>query len=161
MSPPPQTVLDLVTRYNREERTFQSAAYGEADTRKEFVEPLFHALGWDVYNSDHHSERYKDVVNEYSLRVGSSHKAPDYAFRVGGTRTFFVEAKRPGVDITRDSSPAYQLRRYGWTAKLPVSVLLNFRDIAIYDCGRRPKESDGPSVARTLLISWRDLKRFV
>ena len=102
------------------------------------------------------AEAYKDVVNEYSLKVGGSHKAPDYAFRVGGIRKFFVEAKRPG-SISTDPAPAYQLRRYGWTAKLPVSVLTNFRHIAVYDCAIRPNQTDRPSVARTLLIPWSEL----
>ena len=56
----------------------------------------------DVANTSMFAEAYKDVVNEYSLKVGGSHKAPDYAFRVGGVRKFFVEAKRPGVDISTD-----------------------------------------------------------
>lgn len=153
----PPLVQSLIERYTREEHILQSAAYGEADLRKEFVEPLFTALGWDVANVSQHAETYKDVINEYSLRIGDTHKAPDYAFRVGGNRIFFVEAKRPGVDITVDPAPAYQLRRYGWTAKLPISILVNFRHLAIYDCGRRPKESDRPAVARTLLIPWRQL----
>ena len=157
MGTPPSSVLDLVARYEREKTVLQSDAYGEADTRKEFIEPLFAALGWDVVNKRMYAEAYKDVVNEYGLKVGDSHKAPDYAFRVGGVRRFFVEAKRPGIDISRDISAAYQLRRYGWTAKLPVSVLVNFRHIAIYDCAKRPHQSDRPSVARTLLIPWTEL----
>jgi len=157
MAPVPQIILDLVARYERETSTLQSPAYGESNCRKEFVDPLFTALGWDVANVAQSTEAFKDVVNEYSLRIGDSHKAPDYAFRIGGTRTFFVEAKRPGVDITSDAAPAYQLRRYGWTANLPISVLTNFRDIAIYDCGPRPKASDRPSAARTLLIHWAEL----
>ena len=152
-----QTVLDLLARYEREKTVLQSDAYGEADTRKEFIEPLFAALGWDVTNRSMYAEAYKDVVNEYSLKVGSTHKAPDYAFRVGGVRKFFVEAKRPGIDVSTDSASAYQLRRYGWTAKLPVSVLTNFRHIAVYDCAKRPEQTDRPSVARTLLIPWSEL----
>jgi hypothetical protein len=153
----PREVKDLLARYDRESKVFQSDAYGEADTRKEFIEPLFAALGWDVWNKALHSEAYKDVVNEYSLKIGKTHKAPDYAFRIGGTRTFFVEAKRPGVDITKDSDAAYQLRRYGWTAKLSVSVLINFRHIAVYDCTIRPSATDKAAKARTLLIPWSEL----
>lgn len=153
----PQEILDLVARYNRETQVLQSDAYGEADTRKEFIEPLFTALGWDVANVAKHAEAYKDVVNEFSLKVGVSHSAPDYAFRLGGTRKFFVEAKRPGVDISKDRTSAYQLRRYGWTGKLPVSVLANFRHIAIYDCARRPSETDNAATARTLIVPWQDL----
>ena len=65
---------------------------------------------------------------------------------------FFVEAKRPSIDISRDGASAYQLRRYGWTAKLPVSVLTNFRHLAVYDCTRQPAPTDRASAARTLLV---------
>ena len=159
VSDTPQIVLDLVDRYAREQKVLQSNAYGEADTRKEFLEPLFTALGWDVANKSLYAEAYKDVVNEYSLKIGATHKAPDYAFRVGGIRKFFVEAKRPGIDLSTDIEPAYQLRRYGWTAKLPVSVLTNFRYTAVYDCTKRPSETDRASAARTLIIAWSDLDK--
>ena len=40
----------------------------------------------------------------------------------GGTMPkFFLEIKRPSVNIKDDAQPAFQLRRYGWTAKLPLS----------------------------------------
>ena len=35
---------------------------------------------------------------------------------------FFVEAEKPSVDIKNDIGPAYQVRRYGYTAKVPLSV---------------------------------------
>jgi hypothetical protein len=39
-------------------------------------------------------------------------------------RKFFVEAKKPSVDIKGAESPAFQLRRYAWSAKLPLSIQL-------------------------------------
>jgi hypothetical protein len=33
-------------------------------------------------------------------------KAPDYGFYVGGARKFFVEAKKPSVNLEGDTSPA-------------------------------------------------------
>jgi Alw26I/Eco31I/Esp3I family type II restriction m6 adenine DNA methyltransferase len=148
----PRSVRRQVERFLRDKTFLVSDRYGEADTRKEFIDPMFEALGWDMANAHGYADAYKDVVHEYSLKIGDTHKAPDYSFRVGGNRRFFLEAKRPGVDITKDPGPAYQLRRYAWTAKLPVSALSNFRHIAIYDCTKRPSESDKPAVARTLLV---------
>jgi len=45
--------------------------------------------------------------------VAGANKAPDYSFRVGGVRKFFVETKKPFVNIKDNWEPAYQLRRYG------------------------------------------------
>jgi hypothetical protein len=47
---------------------------------------------------------------------------------------FFVEAKKPSVFIKDDITPAYQVRRYGWSAKLPISIITDFEEFAIYDC---------------------------
>ena len=33
-------------------------------------------------------------------------------------RKFFVEAKKPSVNLKHTPEPAYQLRRYAWSAKL-------------------------------------------
>ena len=55
-------------------------------------------------------------------------------YRIGGNRKFFLEAKKPAVDISEAVSPAYQLRRYAWSAKLPISILTDFEDFAVYDC---------------------------
>jgi hypothetical protein len=45
---------------------------------------------------------YRDVIFEDSLKVGGATKAPDYCFRIGGMRKFFVEAKKPSVNIATD-----------------------------------------------------------
>ena len=74
-------------------------------------------------------------------------KAPDYSFNYG-KRLFFLEAKKPSVDIKNDINPSYQLRRYGWTAKLPISILTNFEDLAIYDCRIKPSHNDSAGIAR-------------
>jgi len=73
---------------------------------------------------------YRDVIFEDSLKVGGATKAPDYSFRIGGQRKIFVEAKKPSVNIATDIGPAFQLRRYAWSAKLPLSILTNFEEFA-------------------------------
>jgi hypothetical protein len=97
---------------------------------------------------------YRDVIFEDSLKVGGATKAPDYCFRIGGMRKFFVEAKKPSVNIAADSGPAFQLRRYAWTAKLPVSILSDFEEFAVYDCRLRPFKTDKPATARIKLLRY-------
>ena len=46
-------------------------------------------------NERGHAEAYKEVIHEDAIKVGGSTKAPDYCFRIGGARKFFVEAKKP------------------------------------------------------------------
>jgi type I restriction-modification system DNA methylase subunit len=141
-------ISDLVDRFERNIEGYRSPAYNETELRREFVDPFFEALGWDVTNKAGYAEQYKDVVHEDAIKMAGATKAPDYCFRIGGTRKFFLETKKPSVDIKDQSDPAHQLRRYAWSAKLPLSLLTNFKELAIYDCRLRPRPSDKPSVGR-------------
>ena len=138
----------LVERFERNLEQHRRAEYSEANVRNEFIEPFFEALGWDVHNRFGASELNKDVVHEESVRVGSGIKAPDYTFKIGPSRAFFVEAKKPSVSIQSDVGPAYQLRRYAWSAHLPLSILTDFEEFAVYDCTRCPKPNDKAAVGR-------------
>jgi len=144
----PREVLDLVDRFIRHRDSYSQAAYKEAQVCVEFIMPMFHALGWDVYNQQGYAEAYKDVIHQHSLRTASGIEAPDYCFRVGGTPKFFLEAKKPAVNVGTDISPAYQLRRYAWTAKLSLSVLTDFEEFAVYDTRLKPVMADRASTAR-------------
>jgi len=120
----PKEVKKLVERFRENREAYLSREYNETQLRRESLDPFFKALGWDVDNEQGYAEAYKDVVHEDAIKVGGATKAPDYAFRIGGTRKFFVEAKRPSVGIKDDPDAAYQLRRYAWSAKLPLSCRL-------------------------------------
>src|SRR5260370_8597838 len=152
----PDVVVELIERYERNRNAYRSGQYNEARLRIEFLNPFFEALGWDVNNRQGYAEAYKDVIYEDAIKVGAATKAPDYCFRVGGTRKFFVEAKKPAVNIKDDKEPAFQLRRYAWSAKLPLSVMTDFEEFAIYDCSVKPDQSDKSSTARTDYIFYTD-----
>jgi len=151
----------LVERFERNLDAYRSGKYKEEQLRLEFINPFFQTLGWDVDNEQGYAEAYKEVIHEDSIRIGGATKAPDYCFRIGGTRKFFVEAKKPSVDIKENIHPAYQLRRYAWSAKLPLSILTDFEEFAVYDCRIKPAKTDKASVARILYIEYSDyLKRW-
>jgi len=152
----PAQVLDLVERFGRNQDAYRSGSYNETQARREFIDPFFKALGWDIDNEAGYAPAYKDVVHEDAIKVGGLTKAPDYCFRIGGTRKFFVEAKRPAVNLKTDVSPAFQLRRYSWSAKLPLSILTDFQELAIYDCRIQPFKTDSPAIARTLYFQYTD-----
>jgi type I restriction-modification system DNA methylase subunit len=109
-----------------------------------------------VNNTQGYAEAYKDVIHEDAIKIGSATKAPDYCFRIGGARKFFLEAKKPSIDIKGDPGPAYQLRRYAWSAKLPLSILSDFQELAVYDCRIRPVLGDKSSTARVKFYSYTD-----
>ncbi len=156
MAATPTGITQLIEKFEQNLESYRNPAYGETQVRVEFINPLFDALGWDVANKAGHAEAYKDVIHEDAIKVGGATKAPDYSFRVGGTRKFFLEAKKPAISIKDETSPAYQLRRYAWSAKLSLSILINFAEFAVYDCRQPPKETDKASVGRVLYLTYKE-----
>ncbi len=152
----PKEIVDLVDRFENNLASYKSGHYNETQVRREFVDPFFKALGWDVDNEQGFAEAYKDVIHEDAVKVGTTTKAPDYSFRIGGQRKFFLEAKKPSVDIKDDIHPAFQLRRYAWTMKLPLSVLTDFEEFAVYDCNVKPDKMDKASNARIFYLNYKD-----
>ena len=154
--PAPREILELVARFEQHLDAYRSGQYNETQLRREFLDPFFRALGWDVDNTAGHAEAYKDVIHEDQVLVGGVMKAPDYSFRIGGTRKFFLEAKKPSVAIKDEPAPAFQLRRYAWSAKLPVSILSDFEEFALYDGRFKPHKNDPASAARIFYCTFRD-----
>ncbi|MGN1280449.1 MAG: Eco57I restriction-modification methylase domain-containing protein [Succinivibrio sp.] len=119
--------------------------YNEHSCRIEYIDPLLKILGWDVANERGLAPQYREVIAE---NYSTSTDRPDYTMTLRGVAKFFVEAKKPSVDITRATDPAFQTRKYGWNANHRIAVLTNFEYLAIYDTCYVPKEEDGCAVAR-------------
>ncbi|MDP2217491.1 MAG: Eco57I restriction-modification methylase domain-containing protein [Methanolobus sp.] len=154
--PVPPAITELVERFNQYYSKYTSPSYNETQVRREFIDPLFKALGWDVDNTQAYDERYKEVIHEDAVKVGGKTKAPDYSFRIGGSRKFFVEAKKPAVNLKENPEPAYQLRRYAWSAKLPISILTDFEEFIVYDCTKKPSPKDKSSLGRIEYYTYKD-----
>ena len=151
-----KTIESLVARFTENISQYKKTNYDEANTRVDFIDPFFEALGWDVANKQGYAEQYREVVREDKVIIVGKHKAPDYSFRIGGIRKFFVEAKKPSVDLKRDVTPAFQLRRYAYTAKLPLSILTDFEELSVYDTRIKPSVKDTASVSRIFYCNYKD-----
>jgi len=147
-------VEGLIERFARNLDVYKRGDYREAHVRVEFIDPFFEILGWDVRNVQGYAEQYKDVIHEDAIKVSGATRAPDYCFRIGGVRKFFLEAKKPLISVKGDIGPAYQLRRYAWSAKLPLSILTDFEEFSVYDCRQRPKPADKASAGRVMYLTF-------
>lgn len=125
--------------------------YNEHSCRVEYIDPLLKILGWDVENSRGVAPQYREVIAE---NYSSKTDRPDYSMTLRGVTKFFVEAKKPAVDISKQSGPALQARKYGWNANHKISVLTNFEYLVIYDTTAIPQETDTCSVARYRLFHY-------
>ena len=151
--PAPENIRQLVNRFEEHLDAYRSGKYNETQLRNEFLNPFFEALGWDVLNKEGNAEEYKHVIHEDSLEVEGVKKAPDYAFKIGKERKFFVEAKKPSVKIETNPEFAFQLRRYVWSAKLPLGILTDFEEFAVYECRSKPTPSDKVRTGRPIQVA--------
>ena len=146
-----EQVAELVQTYSNNYPQFQRATYNETQVRVDFVNRFFKLLGWDVDNERGLPQHLREVTHEATVVVEEDgvhrSKKPDYSFKVGTEVLYFLETKKPAVNLTIDAAPAFQLRRYGWSGNLKVSVLTNFTDLYIYDCSVRPREGGDIGIA--------------
>ena len=154
--PAPDSVRRLVATFDTHFAHYKSNAYNETQTRREFLDPLFKALGWDIDNSAGIAANFKDVIHEDAIKIGDFLKAPDYCFRHSGSRKFFLEAKKPSTDVKTGIQPAFQLRRYAWSAKLSLSILSDFEEFAFYDTRIKPASNDKASTARLFYCNYKE-----
>lgn len=153
-------VAELVRNFQRNEADYLHVTYNETQARTDFITPLLEAFGWDVHNEAGHPGALREVIEEATVEVGEERlsKRPDYELRLARQRKLFVEAKKPNVRIDRNRDAAFQTRRYGYSASLPISILTNFHQLAIYDCLPVPTQTDEAHVARLLLIQYKDFE---
>jgi adenine-specific DNA-methyltransferase len=129
---------------------YLSNDYQESEVRKDFIDKIFSALGWDV---DHNFQLdpYRQEVKIEKSAKGERGKA-DYAFSLSPffhRVRFFVEAKRPQSDIATPDN-CFQAIRYSWPRRVPIAVLTDFYNIHIIDSRFRPSIGSATSrVVRT------------
>ena len=154
--PAPQKIIELVEDFKENKHEYTNPdIFDEENTKVKFLNPFFEELGWNVRNEGL-SARFREVVFEDSIKVGSKTKAPDYSFRLGGERIFFVEAKKPNQDLASNKEHAFQVRRYGWSAKLPLCILTDFEEFAIYDTTIKPDKNQNASIGRIKYYKYTD-----
>lgn len=151
-----QEIKELCNRFDANIDQYMRTDYKEEDVKVEFISPMFKALGWDVDNTQGFSRQFKEVIFEESIAVGDKTKNPDYTFQIGGQKIFFLEAKAPYKNLESDRSPAYQVRRYGWSAKLDICILTDFEEFMIYETHTKPKPTQPASIGRVRKYRYSD-----
>ncbi len=137
-------VCALIDRFSLYAKTkYLLSTYQEAEARKDFIDPLLKALGWDVDHEYQHNPYEQEVKVESGINVynASAQKRADYAFYLAPNFRdvrFYVEAKKPSVDLNRSIDSHFQVLRYGYSAGTPLALLTDFEQILVLDCRFRP-----------------------
>ncbi len=118
-----EKIAKLVKRFeNLSSSAFKR--YNEANTRKDFILPLFHALGWDVHN-----ERIDNEVVEEETTISGR---IDYSFRINNITHFLLEAKAIPKDLDKEKW-ARQAVEYGWNKGVAWVVLTDFEGLKVFN----------------------------
>ena len=148
-----QALAEKIRQFLDNRQDYENPKFKEASVRAQFIDPLFRALGWDVYNDKGISEQYKEVELEPSQDILGKKRNPDYAFRIDGVTKFYVEAKKPAVRLHDHVESALQIRRYSWSAQLPLGILTDFAEFAVYDCRVPPRPTDHAGSQRIMYLT--------
>jgi len=155
----PKEIMDLVKRFEDYQHIYKSKTYNETELRNHFVNPFFEALGWDVQGKNCAPDR-QEVKVEGVFKQDDKSEKPDYSFLLFDNfmgsmkRKFFVEVKRPSVNIESGVYPALQLRGYAWSANLPISILTDFEEFSVYYGLSQPFKDDKPTKSRLLYLRY-------
>ena len=146
-----EQLSQLIEKYDKNKEQYLLDSYNETEVRSDFINIFFELLGWDVNNNANLPLYLREVKQEANVIVEDTgkrkNKKPDYLFKIGTENKFYVEAKKPHVDILNNKEAVFQTRRYGWSGNLKISILTNFNDILIYDTSIRPLQEDDTNVA--------------
>lgn len=123
-------VEKLVLKLKQVKESGRLKNYNEENTKKDFITPIFRALGWDMENL----ETPDEVTNEDRVSKGRV----DYAFRLNGIPKFFLEAKaiNKGIDEAKDAGQAIN---YSWHKGTTWAVLTDFQTLSIYNAEVKEK----------------------
>ncbi len=53
-----QIISELVQRFEEQKDSYKKTEYNETLARRDFIDPFFKALGWDIDNSQGYAEAY-------------------------------------------------------------------------------------------------------
>jgi hypothetical protein len=75
----PREISDLVDRFAEHAEAYRSGAYNETQLRREFVDPMFKALGWDMDNLSGYAEATRMSSTKTPSRSAARRKRPTIA----------------------------------------------------------------------------------
>jgi methylase of polypeptide subunit release factors len=144
-----QQIAKLVAKYKSLVDARKINTYNEAQTRNEFIEPLFEFLGWDMRNL----KNRREITTEENVSKGWV----DLAFRLNHIPVMFLEAKALRVDLDAWKW-AEQAINYSWNKSVTWAILTDFEGIKVFNAEIPPK-----SLSQNLFfeIKWHEyLDRF-
>ena len=126
-----ERIIELISKYDQIKKSGEIKKYNEETTKKDFILPLFEALGWNVYNR---GKKNDSISAEETI----SKKRVDYGFRINGIQKFFLEAKSLRDEyIHTNRKYVTQAIDYSWLKSCSWAILTNFETLAVINADVR------------------------
>lgn len=116
-----EKISNLIEKYEIAKKSNLVSKYTEEETKKDFILPLFKALGWDV-----------DSKKEVTAEEHQSSGRVDYGFYSDGRLKFYLEAKTLSANLHKEEF-ANQAVRYSWNKGATWAVLTDFESIMVFN----------------------------
>src|SRR3972149_9361838 len=116
-----EKITSLLEKYAEVVKEGRLSKYNEEMTKKDFILPLFEALGWKTSDSE-----------EVSAEEKISKMRVDYGFRINGIPKFFLEAKSFREDLDNRKF-VEQAISYSWHKGCTWAILTNFEGLRIFN----------------------------
>ena len=88
-----ERIRELISKYEQVKKSGEIKRYNEESTKKDFILPLFEALGWNIENR---LNRNNTVSPEEKISM----KRVDFGFRINGIPRFYLETRYSGLFVT-------------------------------------------------------------
>lgn len=147
-------IANLICQFREGEAFYTSKDFVESEVRSKFIDPFLECLKWDVKNEKGARHDKREVITEDRIMVEGQVKHPDYTLCYGGIKKIYIEAKQPSINLKVDSAPALQVRRYAYSANMPIAILTDFQELAIYDTRIKPNANDDAATARIEYLTY-------
>jgi len=116
-----EKIAKLIDKYDKVKSSGNIRSYTEEETKKDFILPLFEALGWEVFDK-----------NEVSAEENISGDRVDYGFYLDGKIKFYLEAKKLSADSFKEDF-ANQAINYSWNRGATWAILTNFEHLKVFN----------------------------
>ncbi len=114
-------IVLLLNKYSKLVDSGKIKSYNEEMTKKDFILPLFRALGWNIEDS-----------SEVSAEEKISKGRVDYGFRIDGIPKFFLEAKPLKANLD-DPQYVEQAINYAYLKGCTWAILTDFEGIKVFN----------------------------
>jgi len=133
----------LIRDFKKAESKLKRVTLEKETLIQQYIKPFFQLLGWTLNKKNPlHLEKI-----DPALTPGKP-SPPDYLLINKHQPLFFIDVKKPAFPIKEQKERAFQLRRFSFSANLPIAVSTDFEEFALFDCRIKPELEDDLETTR-------------